>query len=171
MFWRGIIKIVSLINKIIKFMPITYLSPERFEELNKELNELKTKGRQEVALRLKAAKDLGDLSENSEYQEAREEQSRLEQRIFELEELLKNSTIIKKSQGSQTVRIGSKVKVKQGENIFEYKIVGSNEANPAEGLISNESPIGRGLLGKKVGDMVSITVPRGEVVYHILAID
>jgi transcription elongation factor GreA len=152
-------------------MEITYLSQERFEELSKELHELKTKGRQAVALRLKTAKELGDLSENSEYQEAREEQSRLEHRIFELEELLRRASIIKKSQSSQTVRIGSKVKVKKDGDVLTYTIVGSNEANPAEGLISNESPIGRALLGKKVGDSVSVKAPKGEMTYQILEID
>lgn len=152
-------------------MEITYLSQERFEELSKELNELKTEGRQAVAQRLKQAKELGDLSENSEYQEAREEQSRLEQKISQLEDLLRHSSIIKKAAGSQTVRIGSKVKVRKNNEFFTYTIVGSNEARPMEGLISNESPIGRGLLGKKIGDTVFIRTPKGEVTYQVLAIE
>ncbi|MEK9194397.1 MAG: transcription elongation factor GreA [Patescibacteria group bacterium] len=152
-------------------MEITYLSQERYDELLRELKDLKMGGRQEIAQRLKQAKELGDLSENSEYQEAREEQSRLETRIAELEELIRNSSIIKKATGSATVRIGSKVKVRRNGEFFTYTIVGSNEAKPAEGLISNESPIGRGLLGKKVEDTVSVKTPKGEMKYQILAID
>lgn len=152
-------------------MDITYLSQERFDELSKELNELKTKGRQEVAQRLKQAKELGDLSENSEYQEAREEQSRLEQKIGEIEDMLKHSSIIKKPTGTATVRIGSKVKVKNDGQVLHYEIVGSNEANPATGSVSNESPLGRGLLGHKVGDFIFIKAPKGEIGYQILSID
>ena len=152
-------------------MEITYLSQERYDELRKELEELKTEGRQTIAQRLKQAKELWDLSENSEYQEAREEQSRLEQKISQLEDLFRYSSIIKKAAGSQTVRIGSKVKVRKNNEFFTYTIVGSNEARPMEGLISNESPIGRGLLGKKVGDTVFVRAPKGEITYQILAIE
>ncbi len=152
-------------------MDVTYLSQERFEELSKELNELKTTDRQEIAQRLKQAKELGDLSENSEYQEAREEQNRLEQKIAQIDDLLRHSSIIKKSTGTATVRIGSKVKVKKDGSILNYTIVGSNEADPATGLVSNESPLGHGLLGHKVGDFIFIKAPKGEIGYQILAID
>lgn len=152
-------------------MDITYLSQERFDELSQELQELKTKGRQEIAQRLKQAKELGDLSENSEYQEAREEQNRLEQKIAEVDDLLKHSSIIKKPTGTATVRIGSKVKVRKDHETLTYSIVGSNEAKPAEGFVSNESPLGRGLLGHKVGDFIFIKAPKGEIGYQILAID
>ncbi|KKW11835.1 MAG: Transcription elongation factor GreA [Candidatus Jorgensenbacteria bacterium GW2011_GWB1_49_9] len=152
-------------------MDITYLSQERFDELSRELQELKTKGRQEIAQRLKQAKELGDLSENSEYQEAREEQNRLEQKIAEVDDLLKHSSIIKKPVGTATVRIGSKVKVKKDRETVTYSIVGSNEADPAQGFVSNESPLGRGLLGHKVGDFIFIKAPKGEIGYQILAID
>lgn len=151
----------------------SYLTPERYEELKKELDDLKTAGRQEVAKRLRQAKELGDLSENAEYQEVREEQRRIEQRISQLEEIIRNAVIIKKSDKSQTVRIGSVVKVKKAGD-FEVKIfsiVGSNEAQPLEGRISNESPIGRGLLGRKVGETARIKTPNGEVEYHILSIE
>lgn len=152
-------------------MDTVYLTQERYNELQKELVELKTNGRRIVAERLKHAKELGDLSENSEYQEAREEQSRLEQKINYLEELFRHSSIIKKSAVADTVKIGSKIKVrKEGKSIF-YTIVGSNEAKPEDGFISNESPIGRGLLGCKVGDIVNITTPRGEISIQILAIE
>ncbi len=152
-------------------MSTTYLSPERHEELTKELEELRTKGRREVADRLKHAKDLGDLSENFEYQEAREEQSRLEQRISQIEEVLRGSVLIHKTAGSASVRIGSKVKVRRGKEILSFSIVGSHEAKPGEGLISNESPLGRGLLGKKIGDAADVRTPKGSVVYEVLEIE
>lgn len=152
-------------------MDTVYLTQERYKELQKELVELKTNSRQAVAERLKHAKELGDLSENSEYQEAREEQSRLEQKINYLEELFRHSSIIKKSEAGDTVKIGSKIKVRKGKEFTFYTIVGSSEANPENGFISNESPIGRGLLGCKVGDMANVATPRGEISLQILAID
>lgn len=152
-------------------MDKAYLTEERYNELLAEFNNLKTKGRKEVAERLRHAKELGDLSENSEYQQAREDQMRLEQKISHLEDLLKKSVIIKKPNGSETVRIGSKVKVRKNKEIIVYTIVGSNEANPAKGLISNESPLGRSLLGKKIGDTNYVTTPKGEICYQILSIE
>lgn len=147
-----------------------YISQERYDELVVELNRLKSEGRQEIASRLKFAKELGDLSENSEYKEAREAQSLLEVRINELEELLRTITIVKKSKNTGVVQISSTVKVKKGKEIAVYTIVGSSDAKPLEGLISNESPIGRALLGKKTGDKVKTNTPKGEVVYEILEI-
>lgn len=152
-------------------MDTVYLTQDRYNELQKELAELKTKGRQVVAERLKHAKELGDLSENSEYQEAREEQTRLEQKINYLEELFRHSSIIKKSGVVDSVKIGSRIKVKKGKDAVFYTIVGSNEANPADGFISNESPIGRSLLGCKVGDIVSAKTPKGEVSLQVLGIE
>ena len=152
-------------------MDKAYLTQERYNELLAELNGLKMNGRKEVAERLRHAKELGDLSENSEYQQAREDQMRLEQKIGQLDELLKKSVIIKKPVGSGVVRIGSKVKVKRNKEIIAYTIVGSNEANPVKGLISNESPLGRSLLGKKIGDTNYVTTPKGEVCYQILSIE
>lgn len=152
-------------------MEVTYLSQERYNELSRELEELKTKGRQEITQRLKQSKELGDLSENSEYQEAREAQSRLEKKVSELSELLRNASIIKKSSGAATVRIGSKIKLKKNSEIVIYTIVGSSEAKPLEGFISNESPIGRGILGKKVGDVVQIETPKSKVKYEVLGIE
>ncbi len=147
-----------------------YLTKERRDAIAAEVAQLKTEGRKAVAERLKQAKDLGDLSENSEYQEAREEQSRLEARINELEDILRNSAIIKKENGSGAVRIGSVVKVKKGSHVATYTIVGSNEAKPLQGLISNESPIGKALLGKKVGEVVQVNAPSGIVKYEIVEI-
>ena len=148
-----------------------YLTKERTEELKKELEELKSKKRMEVAERLKQAKEYGDLSENSEYIEAREEQSWIETRIFELEDLLKKAVIIKKKEGSTDVQVGSTVTVKKGEQIFKYMIVGSNEASPKEGKISNESPLGRSFLSHKVGDSIVVTTPGGKVTYQITKIE
>ncbi len=148
-----------------------YLSKERFEELKKELEELRSKKRMEVAERLKQAKEYGDLSENSEYLEAREEQSWLENRIFELEDIFKKAVIIKKPLGSSQVEIGCTVTVKKGDQVFKYMIVGSDEANPKEGKISNESPLGRAFLNHKVGESVVVSAPAGKVTYQITNIE
>ncbi len=148
-----------------------YLSQERLDELKVELNELKTKKRIEVSERLKRAKELGDLSENSEYFEAREEQSQVEGRIFELEEMIKNAVIIEKTTGTQTVAIGGTIEVSKDGAKYKFTIVGSSEARPEAGLLSNESPLGKGFLGKKAGDTVKIKTPKGEVSYKILKIE
>ncbi|MFH1759436.1 MAG: transcription elongation factor GreA [Patescibacteria group bacterium] len=147
-----------------------YLTPERLIQLKEELNELKTKKRIEVADRLKRAKELGDLSENSEYLEAREEQGQVEQRIFELEDIIKSALTIKKS-SSKTAQVGSTVVVKKGNNKeMELTIVGSNEAQPEKGFISNESPLGRAVLEKKAGDEVDVEIPAGSVKYKIISV-
>ena len=144
------------------------MSKERHDELVAELEHLKTKGRQSVSERLRHAKDLGDLSENAEYQAAREEQSLLEQKIVQVEELLKNSSIIEKQPtGGTTVRLGSKVKVKKNGASAEYTLVGSNEADPFQNFISNESPLGHELLGKSVGDTIRVQTPKGTMEYAI----
>lgn len=147
-----------------------YLSKQRYKELEEELKELKTKGRKKVADRLKKAKALGDLSENSEYQEARNERDQLEQKINKLQNILRNAEIIKKSQNSDKVRVGSEVKIKRGKTKTEYTIVGSQESDPAEGLISNESPIGKALLGARVGEKVKVKTPKGNKNYEIIKI-
>ncbi len=152
-------------------MVAAYLTQERYDEIVAELKELKTAGRKNVAEKLKHAKELGDLSENSEYQEAREDQIRLEQKIMQLEEILKNYTIIKKEACSEKVEIGCKVKVRKGSDTLTYTIVGSNEAKPETGFISNESPIGKNLLGKKVGDVAFVTTPKGKISFQILSIN
>lgn len=150
-----------------------YLTKERYEEIVTELESLRLEGRRTVAERLKHAKELGDLSENSEYQEARDEQARLEGKIAELEDLLRNSAIIEKNgNGAVGVRVGSKVTVKKGSEKRVFTIVGSNESKPTEGLISNESPIGQALIGKKDGDKVTVVTPTGLTVdYTILSIE
>ncbi len=148
----------------------TYLSPEGIETLKKELQELKTKKRQEIAKRLQEAKDLGDLSENAEYFEAKEAQSLNENRIAELEELLKNAVVIKTPSTEDIIRIGSTVETKLNNSAEVFSIVGSAEAKPQEGKISNESPLGRAFLGKKVGDEVEVKTPGGIVKYRIIKI-
>src|SRR5580704_14936618 len=120
-----------------------YLTKERLEELRLELDELKNKKRNEVAQRLKTAKEYGDLSENSEYAEAREEQANVEGRIFELEEVMKNAVVIEKTDGSGVIQVGSVETVKKGDKHFTYSIMGPYEAKPEEGKISDESPLGK----------------------------
>lgn len=131
---------------------------------------LKNKKRVEVAERLKQAKEYGDLSENSEYVEAREEQASVESRIAELDEVLKQAVTIKKSEGGDTVTVGSTIVVKKGEKTATYTIVGSYEAKPEDGRISDESPLGRAFLRKKAGDSVNVTTPAGPATYEILKI-
>ena len=148
-----------------------YLTKTRLEELKEELETLKTKKRGEIAERLKAAKDFGDLSENSEYTEAREEQARVEGRIFELEEMLKKVVIIEKRDATDEIHVGSVVTVQRGDSITTYSIVGSNETEPEKGKISNESPLGQALMGRKVGDKVNFKTPAGEATYEIKKIE
>ena len=147
-----------------------YLTKDRYELLKKELEALKSSGRLEVAARLKQAKELGDLSENADYQEAREAQSTLERKIREMEEIVRQSVIIEKNAGGSVVKIGSTVNVKKGKEEIKYTIVGSNEARPAEGFISNASPIGKAILGKSAGEVAQIETPKGAVKYEILEI-
>ncbi|OGD30255.1 transcription elongation factor GreA [Candidatus Azambacteria bacterium RIFCSPHIGHO2_01_FULL_44_55] len=150
----------------------TYLSQEGLERLRQESKELKTIKRQEIAKRLQDAKELGDLSENAEYIEAKEAQSMNEVRIAELEEIIKNAVVIETPQKKDTVEIGSTIEVKSADNGIErFVIVGSEEARPAEGKISNESPLGRSFLGKKMGDEVEIKTPKGIAKYKIIKIE
>ena|SRR3989338_272477 len=147
-----------------------YLSKSGLEKLKNELHDLKTKKRQEIAARLEHAKSLGDLSENAEYQETKEEQSLVENQIAELEETLRNAVIIAEGQGTDKVRIGSTVRVRSERGEDSYMIVGSEEASPLEGKISNESPLGKSFLGKKNGEVVEVKTPGGMVKYEVLEI-
>ena len=133
-------------------------------ELEKELEELKAQ-RAEIAEKIAAARDYGDLSENAEYDAAREEQSIVETRIIEIEDILQNFELITPKSGG-TVHVGSTVDLKNGKTVT-YQVVGPVEADPLEGKISNESPIGAALMGKKAGDKVTITTPKGETTYTI----
>jgi len=139
------------------------------KELETELTGLKSR-RGDVAEKISEARDFGDLSENAEYDAAREEQGLLETRIAEIEDIINNADIIKGGK-KKTVDLGSKVDLKTGGKTVTYTIVGPVEANPLEGKISNESPIGEALFGKKVGDDAKITTPKGTVTYKIAEIN
>lgn len=143
------------------------ITPAGKAELEQELSEL-TERRGEIAEKIAAARDYGDLSENAEYDAAREEQGIVETRIIEIEEILMNHTIIKPKNGG-TVHVGSTVDLKNGNKVT-YTIVGPVEADPLEGKISNESPIGSALMGKKSGDKVVIETPKGKTTYTIEAV-
>ncbi len=147
-----------------------YLTKEKFEEFKKELEYLKTTKRKEIAVNLEYAKALGDLSENAEYNEARDAQAVLEDRIAKLEHILKNATIISE-QHTDTVSVGSSVVVsKDGKNI-NYTIVGTEEASILDGKISIKSPFGQAILGKKKGDTFSFETPNGSVSYKIVSVN
>ncbi len=150
----------------------TFITEEGLEKLKKELSDLVHIKRKEVAWRMEQAKEFGDLSENAEYTTARDEQAFIEGRIAELNAVLKGATIIKETKSNGLVNVGSKIKIKEenGETVREYKIVGSEEANPSQGFISNESPLGRAFLGKKIGEVVEIQVPKGTIKYEIIEV-
>jgi transcription elongation factor GreA len=140
------------------------LTPEGLEKLKDELEELQTVRRREVAERIKEAREFGDISENSEYDDAKNEQMMLEQRIARLEERLRSAQVVDaKDISTDSVQVGSTVSVKdeQTGKSQKFTIVGSAEANPSENKLSNESPVGRALLGHKRNDVVSVQVPRG----------
>lgn len=147
-----------------------YLSEEGLAELKKELEDLSLVKRREIAERIKEAKSLGDLSENAEYQEAKEAQAANEGRIAELEDLLRRAVLIKKRDGLERVWIGATVEVKSGLKRQSFTIVGSEESDPERGLISNESPLGQAFLGKKIDEEVDVATPKGKVRYKIVAI-
>ena len=147
-----------------------FVTEEGLKKLKEELSYLKTVKRQEIARRIQAAKDLGDLSENAEYSEAKEQQALNEARVVELEETLKNIETIDNNHGSSTVRVGSTITVKNGKAERTFTIVGSKEANPSEGKISNESPLASSFLGHKVSDKIQVETPKGKVTYSIVNI-
>jgi transcription elongation factor GreA len=142
----------------------TVLTQDGFEKLKSEIEHLRTTKRREIAERIKEAREFGDISENAEYDHAKNEQAMLEARIAQLEDKLRGATVIdERAIDTGVVSIGSKVRVKDqksGQSVL-YQIVGSAEADPAENKLSNESPVGSALLGKKRGDLVSVAVPRG----------
>lgn len=135
------------------------------KELERELEELKSR-RGEIAEKIAEARSFGDLSENAEYDAAREEQGLLETRVIEIEDILQHASIIK-SADATVVGLGSAVELKNSDRTVTYTVVGPVEADPMEGKISDESPIGQALMGKKVGDEVTISTPKGEIVYTI----
>ena len=139
------------------------LTREGLDKLQRELEELRTTRRSEIAERIKYAKEFGDISENAEYDDAKNEQAMLEARIAQLEERLRSATVIDASDlDTDMVRVGSIVHVKEGGKSTKYTIVGSAEAKPAELKLSNESPVGKALLGHKRGEEVTFPTPKGE---------
>ena len=144
---------------------MAYMSEEGYKQLIEELKYLESVERPKIVSAIAEARDKGDLSENAEYDSAREEQGLVETRIVEIEDILLNADIIKATKSS-TVKVGSTVVLKNGKEVT-YRIVGPVEADPLEGKISNESPIGAALMGKKEGDTVTITTPKGETTYQV----
>ena len=149
------------------------MSAERLEQLKEELLYMRTVREKEVAEQIKEARSFGDLSENSEYDEAKTEQGKLYSKIAEYEDLIEHAEIIESSGGTDKVGIGSKVTVRDIELNEEivYTIVGSQEANPMKGKISDDSPFGRGLFGHKIGDIVDVHAPQGVLQFEILKIE
>ena len=151
----------------------TIITDEGLRKLESELEELKTVKRKEIAEKIKVALSFGDLSENSEYDEAKNEQAIIEGRIAEIENQLKNVQILDETElTTETVHIGSRVRIKErdSDEEEEYRIVGSTEADPMSGRISDESPIGKSLLGHRQGEEVEIIIPNGVIYYTIMEI-
>ncbi|MCK8816984.1 transcription elongation factor GreA [Natroniella sulfidigena] len=149
------------------------VSEEGLNKLKEELEYLRGAKRREVAKRIKQALDFGDISENSEYDDAKNEQAFVEGRIKELEQMIKNAEVINKDEIDTTeVSVGTTVTIKdlEEDEEFEYEIVGSTESDPDEKRISNESPLGKALIGNSVGDIIGVEAPVGVIEYEILAI-
>jgi transcription elongation factor GreA len=149
------------------------LTPEGYEKLKQEIEHLSTAKRREVAERIRVAREFGDIAENAEYDDAKNEQMLLEHRIATLEERLRDARVInKKDIAKDVVSVGSHVKLRDvdAKKTFEYRIVGSAEANPSENKLSNESPVGKAILGHKKGETVEVAVPRGKMKFKILEI-
>jgi transcription elongation factor GreA len=149
------------------------LTAQGFKKLQQEIEYLSNDKRREVAERIRVAREFGDIAENAEYDDAKNEQAMLEHKIAQLEERLLAARVISKKEISKdTVSIGSHVRVKNmdANKTFEYHIVGSAEANPAENKLSNESPVGKAIMGHKKGDVVEVSAPRGSLKFKILEI-
>ena len=149
------------------------LTPEGYEKLMQEIDVLRNDKRREVAERIRVAREFGDIAENAEYDDAKNEQAMLEHRIAQIEERLLSARVITKKEISKdAVSVGSKVRLRDlaAKQTFEYRIVGSAEANPAENKLSNESPVGKAIIGKKKGETVEVAAPRGSMKFKILEI-
>jgi transcription elongation factor GreA len=149
----------------------TFITKEGLERLEHELDDLRKNRRKEIANRIREAKELGDLSENAEYAEAKDEQAFNEGKIIELDYVIKNCQVIESGKVSDCVIVGSKVKISADGKEFEYTIIGSNEADPSNGLISNESPMGKAFLNKRVGDIAEVKLPQGDKHFKIESIE
>ncbi|MFN2469196.1 MAG: transcription elongation factor GreA [Gaiellaceae bacterium] len=149
------------------------LTPEGYEKLKQEITYLSNEKRREVAERIRTAREFGDISENAEYDDAKNEQAMLEHRIAQLEERLSAARVIAKGDVKKdVVSVGSKVKLRDidAKKTVEYHIVGSAEANPTENKLSNESPVGKAIMGHKKGETVEVAAPRGSLKFKILEI-
>ena len=149
------------------------LTAEGHDKLREEIEHLSTVKRREVAERIKQAREFGDIAENSEYDEAKNEQAMLEHRISMLEERLKGARIVAKNDAPKgVVAVGTKVRLRDmdAKETIEYHVVGSAEANPAEHKLSNESPVGKAIMGKKKGEIVEVAAPRGSLKYKIMEV-
>ena len=149
-----------------------YLTQEKLDELKKELDYLKNTKRREVAQRIHDAKELGDLSENAEYAEAKDNQAWTEGRINEIDDIIKRGVLIERNGNGNRdgIGVGSKIKVQNGSLEKDLEIVGSQECSPADGKISNESPLGKAFIGKKSGEEVEVETPKGVVKYKIVGV-
>lgn len=147
-----------------------YITKSGLVKLKEEIVHLQKEKMPQVIERIATARELGDLSENAEYQDAKDEQGFIAGRIAELDNLINKSEVIKEGVSTDVVNIGSTVKANCDGKEYTYTIVGSNEANPTEGLISNESPIGQAFLGAKVGEKVTVEIPSGEMICEVLEI-
>ncbi|MFH0830752.1 MAG: transcription elongation factor GreA [Parcubacteria group bacterium] len=147
------------------------VTPAGYKKYKDELDFLKNVKRREIAERVKAAKEQGDLSENAEYAAAKDEQAHMEGRIEELEQIIKVVKVVEPTTKTEGISIGSKVGVRVGDQALIYEIVGANEADPAAGKISNESAVGTAIMGKKKGDKVDIETPGGVVHYEIVSVE
>ncbi len=143
---------------------------EGLDNLKRELDELKNVKRKEVADRIKSAKEFGDLSENAEYQEAKEQQAYIEGRVLQLDSLIKNAVVASSGGDKQSIGIGSHVEVEKNNQLMNFTIVGSTEADPVNKKISHESPLGQALINHKVGDEVEVKLPNGIATYKIVSI-
>ncbi len=143
------------------------VTAEGLEKLNEELKQLKTVDRPATVKRMAAARELGDLSENADYHDAREQLAFIEGRIQELEAMVKHAKIVSNKGGGDIIQIGSKVAVKHPKGTASYELVGANEGDPANGKLSIESPVGSALMGRKRGETVSVATPAGTVEYAI----
>ena len=149
------------------------LTSEGYEQLKKEIELLQNDKRREVAERIRVAREFGDIAENAEYDDAKNEQAMLEHRIAQLEERLLSARVITRKEISKdSVSVGSKVRLRdiQANKTVEYHIVGSAEANPAENKLSNESPVGKAIMGRKKGETVEVAAPRGKLKFKIMDI-
>jgi len=147
-----------------------FITADGLKKIKEELENRRNVVRQNIANAIKEAKEQGDLSENAEYSEAKSQQAENEARIAELEFMLKEAKVVSFDSASTVVQMGSKIKVKFNGSEMEFQIVGSNEVDPAHFKISNESPIGKGFLGKKKGDALDIEAPGGKMTYKILEV-